>query len=201
MPERADNLQKRTSLWTRAVSFWTYHTPIADADDCTPVALDLDSPAVGEDVLLTARYCTLGALSLTLTGQTTDEEATFTLAGEDQFGDSVSEDLALVHGTAVPTTYCYRKLDSLELVSIDAGSELVTGDNIDIGHLPTATTFRIPMYSKGLPAAAIAGMSSSLGAWTDFVVNTDESNITVTTAVEAEKPVFIYLNPDFAHKY
>jgi len=146
-----------SSLYAQSACFWRGTSPANDVDAYTSTPIDLDGAVVGDEIWSGAAdqlYMTSPA-SVTLT-QTEAGGATvvYTVVGENQFGDPVSEDVSITGSTDGDTLHCYRKIATITIKSV-SGGPLGTGDNLDVGHITSGGGFRLPTLCRSPSAGQV----------------------------------------------
>lgn len=122
-------------------------------------AVTLNGVAVAATIANTSFY-TRAISSVAFTPAIASGTATFRITGENQFGETVTEDLVLTSTTVEQTMRCYRRITSVVVTAISAGT-FGAGDTISIGY--ELTKPKIPMLAK-CGAGAVLHFSNLNGA-------------------------------------
>lgn len=132
--------------------------------------------------------------------------ATYRVTGENQFGDTIVEDVTLTGTGAAVTQHtlnCFRFISSIVLTSVSAG--MVAGDVVAIGNSVTSSgTCRFPLWSKTIPSAAIKAITHDGGtlravpAGANLIVDTARWTVRETTnTLVSGQMAMIYVDPKY----
>lgn len=141
---RRRNIQPGTTLNT-IVNPWHIPCQLQTTANYYLNASALTGIAVGATIAATSWYMrSVMSLALLPGGTFGASSATFTINGENQFGETVSEDLTFTGNVAQHTLYCYRRVTSIVLKAV-TGTLTAT---LSVGHDGLTAGTKVPMPAK-----------------------------------------------------
>lgn len=156
----------------------------------------VNGKVAGDSVTITSQY-TRQPTSLFVTPNHAGITVVYRITGENQFGDTIREDISVTGTTAAHTLNCFRRITALSIVS--ASGVLGAGTTVSIGH-SNAAGCRFPLWSRTIPAAAVkalvyGGNSPSVAA--SITVDTTRSCVMDNGSATVSSEAQVYLDPQY----
>lgn len=127
-------------------TYWLLPVQNTDAAEHLAAGTTLNSLAVGASPNGFTAFYTKNCQSLFITPSIASGTVTLLLTGVNQFNETVSESITVTSTTAQQTTLCYRRLTSIVITAISAGSTTGASDTITIGY--SLVNPRVPFLAK-----------------------------------------------------
>lgn len=205
MAVRPNKLDTRSSMFTQSAVFWQGVLPAAMIDVYINNQAMPASPSPTATITGSSFYCAVPTnLVVAFQTATAGDSCTIKIDGENQFGDTVTEDITVTQGANTFTTWCYRRVTAMTYTAELAGT-VNASDTLDVGWTPNSTSCRIPVHSKAtvagmIKAAGLVGATTSATptVTTGFTYNATRFNISVPVALATPYGYIIHLDP--AHK-
>lgn len=205
---RPDKMDNRSSLYSRTACQWESRHGAEDPNEYTPTIIDMNTagsaPAVAGDEIYASFTGTVEWLNaptsvlftFTIPG---GETVVLKVTGENQFGDVVSENLTFVGTSTNQTTWCYRRITAVLLVSTTG--VLDVNDTLDAG--VEFTAMRLPMWCRSPSQGqllAIGWTHAPTPTQPTLTVNPATANVTVSQVPASSSTYVMYLDTDYDNR-
>jgi len=153
---RPDKMDNRSSLYSQSACFWSGVSPATDDDEYTSTPIDLNGVVAGDEIWIAGgdQLFMAGIANVALTQLAAGSTVIYTIVGEDQFGDTVQEDITIVGSATESSLYCYRKIETITMIG-GSGTPLGASDTLKVGHVTAGGVFRLPTYCRNPSAGQI----------------------------------------------
>ena len=156
---RNRNVDPRSAIRTQNAVTWRVPLITVARQTYYASAVSITAAASGTAITLLQNFSpTVQSIFVAIGGTFGATSFNVTLVGENQFGETVTENIAFTATGNTQSLYCYRKLTSATINNVVGTIGAAT---ISIGHDPTQGVSRVPLLAK------LAGSASVLNAYVE----------------------------------
>lgn len=198
---RPNKMDNRSSLYTQSACFWNGVSPATDDDEYTATPIDLNGEVAGSEIWIAGgdQLYMASIANVALTQLAAGTTVIYTIVGEDQFGDTVQEDVTIVGSATVSSLYCYRKIETITIKSIPV-SVLGASDTLKVGHITAGSVFRLPTMCREPSAGQIKAVvweKATTASNAPLSVDTLHNCIVMTSGYSVGGAYTMHLDKDY----